>query len=113
MPKNKATDAIDVFTAEWERERPDLDFEYLATVGRIVRIAAYLREPEFLPARPRLYAAAEADPALAERILPAMLERTPDEPRVHRAWLAHLARVGDQTRLQAAMQAAEPVLRER
>jgi spermidine synthase len=56
-------------------------------------LAAYLREPEFLPARPRLYAAAEADPALAERILPAMLERTPDEPRVHRAWLAHLARL--------------------
>src|SRR5690606_33142328 len=53
-------------------------------------LAAYLREPEFLPARPRLYAAAEADPALAERLLPAMLERTPDDPRVHRAWLAHL-----------------------
>jgi DNA-binding MarR family transcriptional regulator len=44
VPKNKAADAIDVFTAEWERERPDLDFEYLATVGRIVRIAAHLRE---------------------------------------------------------------------
>ncbi|HLT35210.1 MAG TPA: hypothetical protein VK034_02970 [Enhygromyxa sp.] len=65
-------------------------------------LAAYLREPEFLPARPRLYAAAEADPALAERLLPAMLERTPDDPRVHRAWLAHLARIGDQDRLQAA-----------
>ena len=44
MPKNKAADAIDGFMAEWERERPDLDFEYLATVGRIVRIAAHLRE---------------------------------------------------------------------
>jgi DNA-binding MarR family transcriptional regulator len=44
VPKNKAADAIDVFTAEWERERTDLDFEYLATVGRIVRIAAHLRE---------------------------------------------------------------------
>jgi len=44
VPKNKATDAIDVFMAEWVRERPDLDFEYLATVGRIVRIAAHLRE---------------------------------------------------------------------
>ena len=44
MPKNKAGDAIGVFMAEWERERPDLDFEYLATVGRIVRIAAHLRE---------------------------------------------------------------------
>ncbi|MFO7563863.1 MAG: hypothetical protein R6X02_14550 [Enhygromyxa sp.] len=74
-------------------------------------LAAYLREPEFLPARPRLYAAAEADPALAERLLPAMLERTPEEPRVHRAWLAHLARIGDQGRLQAALEAAESVLR--
>ena len=44
MPKNKAADAIDVFMVEWVRERPDLDFEYLATVGRIVRIAAHLRE---------------------------------------------------------------------
>jgi DNA-binding MarR family transcriptional regulator len=42
--KNKAADAIDVFMAEWDRERPDLDFEYLATVGRMVRIAAHLRE---------------------------------------------------------------------
>jgi DNA-binding MarR family transcriptional regulator len=44
VPKNKAADAIDVFMAEWVRERPDLDFEYLATVGRMVRIAAHLRE---------------------------------------------------------------------
>ncbi|HVH99700.1 MAG TPA: hypothetical protein VM869_13355 [Enhygromyxa sp.] len=73
-------------------------------------LAAYLHEPEFLPARPRLYAAAEADPALAERLLPAMLERTPDDPRVHRAWLAHLARLGDRPRLEAAMRAAEPLL---
>lgn len=74
-------------------------------------LAAYLREPEFLPARPRLYAAAEADPELAERVLPAMLERTPDDPRVHRAWLAHLARVGDQARYDAAGEAAAGVLR--
>jgi DNA-binding MarR family transcriptional regulator len=44
VPKNKAADAIDQFTAEWVRERPDLDFEYLATVGRVVRIAAHLRD---------------------------------------------------------------------
>lgn len=55
-------------------------------------LAAYVLEPEFMPPRPWLYAAALADPALAEWILPTMLERTPDEPRVHRAWLAHLAR---------------------
>ncbi|PRP96759.1 spermidine synthase [Enhygromyxa salina] len=70
-------------------------------------LAAYLREPEFLPPRPRLYAAAQAEPDLAEWLLPAMLERTPDEARVHRAWLAHLARVGDQARFDAALEAAE------
>jgi hypothetical protein len=65
-------------------------------------LAAYLREPAFLPARPRLYAAAEADPVLAEWLLPAMIERTPAEPRAHQAWLAHLARIGDQARFEAA-----------
>ena len=44
MLKDQASDAIDVFTAEWIRERPDLDFNYLATVGRVLRISAHLRE---------------------------------------------------------------------
>ncbi|WP_162826700.1 MarR family winged helix-turn-helix transcriptional regulator [Pseudolabrys taiwanensis] len=44
MHKNQANDAIDIFIAEWARQRPDLDFQYLATVGRVVRIAAHLRE---------------------------------------------------------------------
>jgi hypothetical protein len=70
------------------------------------QLAAYRLEPEFLPARPRLYAAAEADPVLAERVLTAMLERTPNDARVQRAWLAHLARSGDQARLEAARTAA-------
>ena len=39
-----AIDAIDVFTAEWTRERPELDFSYLATVGRILRVSAHLRD---------------------------------------------------------------------
>ena len=30
--------------AEWTRERPDLDFAYLATLGRILRVSAHLRE---------------------------------------------------------------------
>ena len=34
MPKNKTGDTIDRFTQEWTAQRPDLDFEYLATVGR-------------------------------------------------------------------------------
>lgn len=44
MPKNQADDTIDVFMAEWARERPDLDFNYLATIGRILRVSAHLRE---------------------------------------------------------------------
>ena len=75
-------------------------------------LAAYLAEPEFLPARPRLYAAAEASPALAERLLPAMLERTPSELRVHQAWLAHLARTGDVVRFEAARAAADEIVGE-
>ncbi len=44
MPNLKADDAIDLFIAEWTRERPDLNFDYLATLGRILRISAHLRE---------------------------------------------------------------------
>ncbi len=57
-------------------------------------LAAYLQEPEFAPARGRLYAAAAARPSIAERVLPAMLERTPDDPRVQQAWAAHRAWTG-------------------
>jgi spermidine synthase len=70
-------------------------------------LAAYLREPDFLPARPRLYAAAEADPKLAEWLLPQMIERTPSEARAHRAWLTHLQRIGDGARFELALRAAE------
>ncbi|MGV3635826.1 MAG: MarR family winged helix-turn-helix transcriptional regulator [Pseudorhodoplanes sp.] len=47
MPKIEATrtrDAIDRFAEEWTCERPDLDFSYLETVGRILRLSAHLRE---------------------------------------------------------------------
>lgn len=44
MQKRQAADAIDVFITEWTRERPDLDFSYLATLGRILRVSAHLRE---------------------------------------------------------------------
>lgn len=66
-------------------------------------LAAYEREPEFVPVRPWLYAAAAGDATLAEWLLPAMLRRTPDEVRVHRAWLAHLARTGDIARFNLAL----------
>ena len=52
MPKDKAKtpiteqtgDTVDRFMAEWSRQRPDLDFDYLATIGRILRVSAHLRE---------------------------------------------------------------------
>ena len=47
MPKIKAErqrDAIDRFAEEWKRERPGLDFTYLETIGRIMRLSAHLRE---------------------------------------------------------------------
>ncbi len=52
MLKKKATrparsdenDTIDRFIAEWNRQRPDLDFNYLATIGRILRVSAHLHD---------------------------------------------------------------------
>ena len=50
MPKNKAQetetpgDTLDRFIAEWSAQRPDIDFDYLATIGRILRVSAHLRE---------------------------------------------------------------------
>jgi DNA-binding MarR family transcriptional regulator len=46
MPNNAATndDTIDRFTVEWMAERPDLNFNHLATIGRILRVSAHLRE---------------------------------------------------------------------
>lgn len=42
--KQRSRDAIDRFVEEWQRERSDLDFAYLATLGRILRLSAHLRE---------------------------------------------------------------------
>ncbi len=39
-----ARDMIDTFKEEWSSERPDLDFTYLETIGRILRASAHLRE---------------------------------------------------------------------
>lgn len=50
MPKETAQattdigDTLDRFMAEWSAQRPDLDFDYLATIGRILRVSAHLRE---------------------------------------------------------------------
>jgi len=35
---------IDLFRKEWTAERPELDFGYLETIGRILRVSAHLRE---------------------------------------------------------------------
>jgi DNA-binding MarR family transcriptional regulator len=40
----QAHDTIDRFIVEWTAQRPDLDFNYLATIGRILRVSAHLRE---------------------------------------------------------------------
>ena len=70
-------------------------------------IEAYEADPGFAPARGPLYAIAAKNPALAEQILPRMLARTPDERRVHEAWLRHLQAVDDQARFAQALQAAQ------
>lgn len=42
--KKQPSDSVDLFAAEWTRERPDLAFRYLPTLGRIIRVSAHLRE---------------------------------------------------------------------
>src|SRR5688572_23706580 len=44
MHKNNASDTIDRFITEWSEAKPDLDVHYLATLGRIIRISAHLRD---------------------------------------------------------------------
>jgi spermidine synthase len=68
---------------------------------------AYRAEPRFRPARGMLLQAARTADDLAERIFPAMLERTPDERLVWQSYLAYLQRRGDQARLQAALEEAQ------
>ena len=46
MPRKKTkapADSIDVFLAEWRRERPDLDPWPLAIIGRVSRLSAHLQ----------------------------------------------------------------------
>lgn len=70
-------------------------------------IAAYEADPGFAPARGPLYSISAKNPALAEHILPRMLARTPDERRVHEAWLRHLQAVNDRARFEQALQDAQ------
>ncbi|MBC8073846.1 MAG: hypothetical protein IAG13_36345, partial [Deltaproteobacteria bacterium] len=70
-------------------------------------LRAYAIAPDFPPPRGRLYPFAARFPELAERILPAMRDATPDEPRVWTAWLEHLKRIGDRERFDAALAEAQ------
>jgi spermidine synthase len=58
-------------------------------------LQAYEAAPEFASSRGMLYLSASYGPPLADAIFPRMLARTPDEPRVHQAYLEHLRRTGD------------------
>ena len=58
-------------------------------------LSAYEIAPEFRPARGMLLQAALRDGATAERVLPLMLERTPDDRAVARLYAEVLARRGD------------------
>ena len=83
------------------------DLKQLPPEAAELAIQAYETDPEFAPARGSLYAIARANPQLAEQILPRMLARTPDEPRVHQALLAHLQAIGDRERFDAALKTAQ------
>ncbi|MDC0673169.1 hypothetical protein [Nannocystis radixulma] len=60
-------------------------------------VRAYEADPEFAPARGALYTIARKNQTLAAKILPRMLARTPDEPRVYEAYLLHLRAAGDES----------------
>jgi spermidine synthase len=83
------------------------DLKQLPAEAAELAIQAYETDPEFAPARGSLYAIVRGNPQLAEQILPRMLARTPDEPRVHQALLAHLQSIGDRDRFEAALKTAQ------
>lgn len=79
-------------------ELSDLSTLSWETAEQFVR--AYEADPEFAPARGALYTIARKNQTLAAQILPRMLARTPDEPRVYEAYLLHLRATGDQAAYQ-------------
>ncbi|MFY0538167.1 spermidine synthase [Nannocystis pusilla] len=79
-------DTADLSSMSWE------------TAEHFVR--AYEADPAFAPARGALYTIARKNQALAAKLLPRMLARTPDEPRVYEAYLLHLRAAGDQAAYQ-------------
>lgn len=73
-------------------------------------LEAYRAEPRFRPAREMLFVAARSGGDLAERVFPAMLERTPKDRQVWELYLGYLQRAGDEERLRAAIEEAKAVL---
>ena len=100
------TDAADLYLRAELARGAATDLSTLAPEVAELLIQAYETDPTFAPARGPLYAIAGKNPTLAEQILPRMLARTPDERRVHEAWLRHLQAVGDRARFEQALQAA-------
>ncbi len=70
-------------------------------------LEAFAAAPEFTPPRGMLLAAARSRAALAEQVLPRMLELAPHDRRVWAAWLTYLQETGDDVRLEAARAEAE------
>lgn len=83
------------------------DIAALPPAAAELLVQAYEADPTFAPARGPLYAIAGRHPTLAAVVLPRMLARTPDERRVHEAWLRHLQSTGDRERFEAALRDAQ------
>ena len=100
--------AIDLFLrAEGELLRSGNGSSWVPTIAVDGWLSAYATTPDFAPAQGRLFAAAMADRTTGERIFAAMLEQTPDRPRVWQQYLEFLRRHGDEATLQAAWSEAQ------
>lgn len=101
------TAAADLYLRAELARGPVTDIAELPPAAAELLIQAYEADPEFAPARGPLYAIASKNPTLAAQLLPRMLARTPDERRVHEAWLRHLQATGDRPRFEAALRDAQ------
>jgi len=106
-PARRHAEAATLYLRAELARGPISDLKQLPPESAELAIQAYEADPEFAPARGSLYAIVRGNPQLAELVLPRMLARTPDEPRVHQALLAHLQSIGDRARFDAALQAAQ------
>ncbi len=101
------TAAADLYLRAELLRGPVTDLAALDPAVADLLVRAYEADPGFAPARGPLYAIAGKNPTLAELVLPRMLTRTPDERRVHEAWLRHLQTTGDRARFEQALQSAQ------